>query len=49
MSTNARPQGGPGSVFLIDGNNFIFRAFHAMPSLSAPGACRSTPCTGSSA
>lgn len=37
MSTNARPQGGPGSVFLIDGNNFIFRAFHAMPSLSAPG------------
>lgn len=36
MSNSARPQGGPGSVFLIDGSNFIFRAFHALPSLSAP-------------
>ena len=37
MSTNARPQGGPGSVFLIDGSNFIFRAFHGLPtSLTTP-------------
>ena len=32
-----KPQGGPGSVFLIDGNNFIYRAFHGLPSLTAPG------------
>ncbi|MBL8974796.1 MAG: DNA polymerase I [Myxococcales bacterium] len=36
MSTPAKPQGGPGSVFLIDGSNFMFRAFHALPSLSSP-------------
>jgi DNA polymerase-1 len=37
VSTNARPQGGPGSVFLIDGSNFIFRAFHGLPtSLTTP-------------
>ena len=32
----AKPQGGPGSVFLIDGSNFMFRAFHALPSLTSP-------------
>jgi DNA polymerase-1 len=31
-----KPQGGPGSVFLIDGNNFIYRAFHGLPSLTSP-------------
>ncbi|MBK7826650.1 DNA polymerase I [Nannocystis sp.] len=36
MSTPAKPQGGPGSVFLIDGSNFMFRAFHALPSLTSP-------------
>jgi 5'-3' exonuclease len=29
VSTPAKPTGGPGSVFLIDGSNFMFRAFHA--------------------
>ena len=36
MSTPAKPQGGPGSVFLIDGSNFMFRAFHALPPLTSP-------------
>jgi len=36
VSTPAKPQGGPGSVFLIDGSNFMFRAFHALPSLTSP-------------
>ena len=36
VSTPAKPQGGPGSVFLIDGNNFLFRAFHALPSMTSP-------------
>lgn len=34
--TPKRPQGGPGSLFLIDGYNFIFRAYHALPLLNAP-------------
>ena len=37
MSIPAKPQGGPGSVFLIDGSNFMFRAFHALPSMTSPG------------
>jgi DNA polymerase-1 len=36
VSTPAKPTGGPGSVFLIDGSNFMFRAFHALPSLTSP-------------
>lgn len=36
MSIPAKPQGGPGSVFLIDGSNFMFRAFHALPSMTSP-------------
>lgn len=36
MSSSAQPQGGPGSVFLIDAYNFLYRAYHAMPPLSAP-------------
>ena len=36
MNIPAKPQGGPGSVFLIDGSNFMFRAFHALPSLTSP-------------
>jgi DNA polymerase-1 len=35
-TTPAKPQGGPGSVYLIDGNNFVYRAFHGLPSLTAP-------------
>ena len=31
-----KPQGGPNTVFLIDGNNFIYRAFHGLPSLTSP-------------
>ncbi len=31
-----RPKGGPGSVFLIDANNFMFRAYHGLPMLNAP-------------
>ena len=31
-----RPPGGPGSLFIFDGYNFIFRAFHAIPLLNAP-------------
>ncbi|MCB9701690.1 MAG: DNA polymerase I [Myxococcales bacterium] len=36
MSTSARPYSGPGSVYLIDANNFLYRAYHALPPLSAP-------------
>ncbi|MEZ4381728.1 MAG: DNA polymerase I [Nannocystaceae bacterium] len=37
MSSSAtQPPGGPGSVYLIDGNNFLYRAYHALPPLSAP-------------
>ena len=36
VSIPAKPQGGPGSVFLIDGSNFMFRAFHALPSMTSP-------------
>ena len=36
VSTPAKPTGGPGSVFLIDGSNFMFRAFHGLPSLTSP-------------
>ncbi len=33
---SGRPQGGVGSIFLIDANNFVFRACHALPMLTAP-------------
>lgn len=29
------PQGGPGSIFLFDAYNFLFRAYHALPMLNA--------------
>jgi DNA polymerase-1 len=28
--------GGPGSFFVIDANNFVFRAYHGLPMLTAP-------------
>ena len=31
-----RPTGGVGSIFLIDANNFLFRAYHALPMLTTP-------------
>lgn len=34
--TPARPLGGAGSLFIFDGYNFVFRAFHAIPMLNAP-------------
>lgn len=33
---SGRPTGGTGSLFLIDANNFMFRAYHALPMLTAP-------------
>ena len=33
---SGRPRGGVGSLFLIDANNFLFRAYHALPMLTAP-------------
>jgi DNA polymerase-1 len=33
---STRPSGGAGSLFVIDANNFMFRAFHGLPPLSAP-------------
>ncbi|MFO7565116.1 MAG: DNA polymerase I [Enhygromyxa sp.] len=33
---SGRPTGGVGSIFLIDANNFMFRAYHALPMLTAP-------------
>ena len=33
---SGRPTGGIGSLFLIDANNFLFRAYHALPMLTAP-------------
>ena len=33
---SGRPSGGVGSLFLIDANNFLFRAYHALPMLTAP-------------
>ena len=33
---SGRPTGGAGSLFLIDANNFLFRAYHALPMLTAP-------------
>ena len=33
---SGRPTGGTGSLFLIDANNFLFRAYHALPMLTAP-------------
>jgi DNA polymerase-1 len=35
-TTPERPQGGPGSLFVFDGHNFAFRAYHALPMLNAP-------------
>ena len=34
--TPAQPAGGPGSLFIFDGYNYIFRAYHAIPMLNAP-------------
>jgi len=34
--TPARPVGGPGSFFIVDSYNFVFRAYHALPMLNAP-------------
>ena len=34
--SSTRPTGGPGSIFLIDASNFLYRAFHALPTLTAP-------------
>jgi len=31
-----RPKGGPNSLFLVDANNFMFRAYHGLPMLTAP-------------
>ena len=33
---SAQPSGGPGSFFLVDANNFVFRAYHGLPMLNAP-------------
>jgi DNA polymerase I len=33
---SGRPTGGVGSLFLIDANNFLYRAYHALPMLTAP-------------
>jgi DNA polymerase-1 len=33
---SGRPVGGVGSLFLIDANNFLYRAYHALPMLTAP-------------
>ncbi len=33
---SGRPRGGAGSLFLIDANNFMYRAYHALPMLTAP-------------
>ncbi|NVB42024.1 DNA polymerase I [Pseudenhygromyxa sp. WMMC2535] len=33
---SGRPSGGVGSLFLVDANNFLFRAYHALPMLTAP-------------
>jgi DNA polymerase I len=33
---SGRPTGGAGSIFLIDANNFLFRAYHALPMLTTP-------------
>ncbi|MEE9386937.1 MAG: DNA polymerase I [Nannocystaceae bacterium] len=30
------PRGGAGSLFLLDANNFVFRAYHGLPMLNAP-------------
>lgn len=35
-TTPSRPLGGAGSLFIFDGYNFVFRAFHAIPMLNAP-------------
>ncbi|TPV94558.1 MAG: DNA polymerase I [Myxococcales bacterium FL481] len=31
-----QPAGGPGSFFVVDANNFVFRAYHGLPMLNAP-------------
>ena len=36
MATPDKPVGGPGSFFIFDAYNFIFRAYHALPMLNAP-------------
>jgi DNA polymerase-1 len=36
VSTPGKPRGGPGSLFLFDAYNFLFRAYHALPMLNAP-------------
>lgn len=34
--SSRRPPPGESSIFLIDANNFLFRAYHALPMLNAP-------------
>ncbi|MBL4684669.1 MAG: DNA polymerase I [Nannocystaceae bacterium] len=34
--TPKKPPGGKNTIFLFDGNNFVYRAFHALPMLTAP-------------
>ena len=34
--SDRKPHGGPRSLFLIDANNFVFRAYHGLPMLTSP-------------
>jgi len=36
IPTPRKPPGGKNTIFLFDGNNFIYRAYHALPMLTSP-------------
>ena len=46
MATKAKPSSSPDKLYLVDGSGYIFRAYHALPPLTAPDGTPSGAVSG---